>query len=223
MKCKLAEQLLPAYIEGTLSPKRVRQLEFHIGDCLHCQKELQTFEKTIRHASHLPIEYPSPEAWQAFWPDLHTKIKQNQFPPTDHLPLWIKMHRWKLAGGVCLLIFLLSLWGVSNSRLFSGSTNGPTVALDQLISQSFIAKIPVAQLQEQLNHEFQSLDAPLVWGDEDSLVDEMRPQESMESNYLVNQVFQLITTEIDIESFGDEALTDLIPSMNDQFTPTALH
>ncbi|WP_368859461.1 anti-sigma factor, partial [Methylobacterium crusticola] len=40
MKCKLVEKLIPAYIEGTLSPKRSRQLELHVDDCPHCQKEL---------------------------------------------------------------------------------------------------------------------------------------------------------------------------------------
>ena len=214
MKCKLVEKLIPAYIEGTLSPKRSQQLELHIDDCSDCQKELQTFEETIHHASSLPVEYPTPEAWKAFWPTLRVRISQSQTFEESRLPLWVRRHGWKMAGVACVLILLLSFWGLSNSRLFKAATENPT--FDALISSSFMAEIPVEQLREQVDYELQRLDVPLVWDNRSSLVDEIRIPNSEGSADLVNQWFDVITSEIDVESVGNEVFTDAIPSTTDR-------
>ena len=214
MKCKLVQKLIPVYIEGTLSPKRSQQLELHIDDCSHCQKELQTFEETIHHASSLPVEYPTPEAWKAFWPTLRVRISQSQTFEEDRLPFWVRRHGWKMAGVGCVLTLLLSFWGLSNSRLFKASTDNPT--FDVLISSSFMAEIPVEQLREQVNHELQRLDVPLVWDDRRSLIDEIRLPDSEASTDLVNQWFHVITSEIDVESVENEIFTDAIPSTTDR-------
>ena len=214
MKCKLVEKLIPAYIEGTLSSKRSQQLELHIDDCPHCQKELQTFEETIHHASSVPVEYPTPEAWKAFWPTLRVRISQSQAFEGDRLPLWVRRHGWKMAGVACVLVLLVSLWGLSSSRLFKTSTDNPT--FDALISSSFMAEIPVEQLRQQVNHELQRLDVPLVWDDQRSLIDEIRTPNSEVSTDLVNQWFHVITSEIDVESVGNEVFTDAIPSTTDR-------
>jgi hypothetical protein len=214
MKCKLVKKIIPVYIEGTLSPKRSQQLELHIDDCPHCQKELQTFEETIHHASSLPVEYPTPEAWKAFWPTLRVRISQSEAFEENRLLLWVRMHGWKIAGVACVLALLLSFWGLSNSRLFKGSTDNPT--FDALISSSFMAEIPVDQLREQVNHELQRLDVPLVWDNRRSLIDEIRLPNSEASSDLVNQWFHVITSEIDVESVGNEVFTDAIPSTTDR-------
>ena len=197
-----------------MSPKRSQQLELHIDDCSHCQKELQIFEETIHHASSLPVEYPTPEAWKAFWPTLRVRISQSQTFEADRLPLWVRRHGWKMAGVACVLTLLLSFWGLSNSRLFKASTDNPT--FDVLISSSFMAEIPVEQLREQVNHELQRLDVPLVWDDRRSLIDEIRLPDSEASTDLVNQWFHVITSEIDVESVENEIFTDAIPSTTDR-------
>jgi hypothetical protein len=214
MKCKLVKKIIPVYIEGTLSPKRSQQLELHIDDCPHCQKELQTFEETIHHASSLPVEYPTPEAWKAFWPTLRVRISQSEAFEENRLLLWVRMHGWKIAGVACVLALLVSLWGLSNNRLFKASTDNPT--FDALISSSFMAEIPVDQLREQVNHELQRLDVPLVWDNRTSLIDEIRLPNSEASTDLVNQWFHVITSEIDVESVGNEVFTDAIPSTTDR-------
>ena len=214
MKCKLAEKLIPAYIEGTLSPKRSQRLEVHVDDCPHCQKELQTFEETIHHASSLPVQYPTPEAWKAFWPTLRVRISQSEVFSENRLPLWVRRYGWKMAGVACVLILLLSFWGLANSRLFKASPDNPT--FNTLISSSFMAEIPVEQLREQVNHELQRLDVPLVWDNGSSLIDEIRTPNSEASTDLVNQWFHVITSEIDVESVGNEVFTDAIPSTTDR-------
>ena len=203
-----------------MSPKRSQQLELHIDDCPHCQKELQTFETTIHHASSLPVEYPTPEAWRAFWPSLRMRISQGQTFEENRFPLWVRRHGWKMAGVACALVLLLSFWGFSNSRLFKASTDDLT--FDVLISPSFMAEIPVEQLQKQLNYELQRLDISSVWDSRSSIVDEIQLPNSVASTDLVNQWFHIITSEIDTESFGYEVLTDAVPSTTDQFAFTTL-
>ena len=202
-----------------MSPKRSQQLELHIDDCPHCQKELQTFEETIHHASSLPVQYPTPEAWKAFWPTLRVRISQSQGFEENRPLLWVRMHGWKMAGVACVLALLLSFWALSNSRLFKASTENPT--FDALISSSFMAEIPVEQLREQVNHELQRLDVPLVW-DSRSLIDEIRIPDSGDSTDLVNQWFHVITSEIDVESVGNEAFTDAIPATTDRINFVSL-
>lgn len=197
-----------------MSSKRSHQLELHIDDCLHCQKELQTFEEAIHHASSLPVEYPTPEIWKAFWPTLRVRISQSQAFEGGHLPLWVRRHGWKMAGVACVLMLLLSFWGLSSSHLFKAPTDNPT--FDALISSSFMAEIPVEQLREQVNHELQRLDVPLVWDDRRSLIDEIRIPNSEASSDLVDQWFHVITSEIDVESVGNEIFTDAIPSTTDR-------
>ncbi len=119
-----------------------------------------------------------------------------------------------MAGVACVLALFLSFWGLSNSRLFKASTENPT--FDALISSSFMAEIPVEQLREQVNHELQRLDVPLVWDNRRSLIDEIRIPNSEASTDLVNQWFHVITSEIDVESVGNEVFTDAIPSTTDR-------
>ena len=214
MKCKLVERSIPEYIEGTLSPKRSRQLECHIDDCPQCHKELQALEETIHHASGVPVEYPTPEAWKAFWPTLRIRISQNQVSGEDRLPAWVRIHGWKIASVACVLTLLLSFWGLSNSHLFKASTDNPT--FDVLISSSFMAEIPGDQLREQLHYELQHLDVPSIWDSRSSLVDEIQIPNSEASTDLVNQWFHVITSEIDVESVGNEVFTDAIPSTTDR-------
>lgn len=211
-KCQLVERLLPAYIEGTLTLKQVRQLEHHLDSCSHCQEALASFERTIHLASNLPVEYPPPEAWEAFWPNLRIKIEQGQSVKSDRFPLWVKLHRWKIAGVAFALIAFLSLWEILINNDFM---NHQTTAMDQQISQSVIMEIPVKQWQEQLNREIQSLDAPLTGVDEVSLVDEIQSHDTLASADIVDQLFQVIIAEIDLESFGDEALIDVAPTANE--------
>ena len=119
-----------------------------------------------------------------------------------------------MAGVACVLILLLSFWGLSTSRLFKASTENPT--FDTLISSSFMAEIPVEQLRAQVDYELQRLDVPLVWDNRSSLVDEIRIPNSEASTDLVNQWFHVITSEIDVESVGNEVFTDAIPSTTDR-------
>ena len=119
-----------------------------------------------------------------------------------------------MAGVACVLALLLSLWGLSNSRLFKAATENPT--FDALISSSFMAEIPVEQLREQVNHELQRLDVPLVWDNRRPLIDEIRIPDSGDATDLVNQWFHVITSEIDVESVGNEVFTDAIPSTTDR-------
>ncbi len=223
MRCKSVERLLPAYIEGVLSPKRVNSLESHLESCLHCQKALKGFEKTVRFASSVPIQYPAPELWAAFWPQLRMKIERDSADGTNRFSLWIHRYAWQLAGGVCFLAFCASLWtllGLGSPKTWI--TNGPE-PLDSLIIQNFTGEIPMKQLQEELNRELQR--------DEGTIIDEIHSPtiltpDSVERfstrREVLNQCLQVIANEIDVEYFESEELTQPIPSTDGKLIMTSL-
>ncbi len=223
MKCKSSERLLLEYIEGTLSPQQAGRLRIHLGKCTHCQKELEAFEKTIRLASHLRVAYPPPEVWEDFWPQLRAQIQKSQSVRKHWVPLWARVHAWRIAGAACLFVCLLSLWAVWGAGWFKVSVPADPSPFDSLIAQNFMSPISMKQLQEQLNLELQRTDATLAWGDEGSLMDEIRPQESSISSDLVNQMVRVIATQIDLEYVEDEELTDLVSSMNNRSTLAVLY
>ena len=224
MKCKSAEQLLLDYIEGTLSSGQMDRLELHLASCSHCQQELQAFEKTIHLASSLPIKYPSPEAWENFWPRLQAKIEQNPPVEKDRILLWLRAYRWKIASVVCFLVILLSLWGIWSYDLFKVPIADSSPSLDERIIQGFMSEISAKQLQELLNYELQRLEeTSLTWSHESFSIDEIRLRKSAPSNDLINQLFKVIATEVNLKDFEDEELTDLVSSMESKFILTSLY
>lgn len=225
MRCKPAGRLLPEFIEGTLSPKQVDSLANHLDSCPHCQTELERLEKVIRLASNLPVTYPSPEVWENFWPELRMKIEQEALVESNRLPFWMQRNAWKLASGTCLLILLVSLWGVSGLGLFKAPVT--QASMDQLVLQYFMSEIPVDGFQEQLNRELQRIEAVSNL----SNVDDIPSQVALSPNSVgqfstsrdvLNQLFQVIATEIDLKYFEDEDLIDLISLQNGEFVFASL-
>jgi hypothetical protein len=208
MKCQSAEKLLLEYIEDTLSPKQVGLLEVHLGDCSHCRTEMEALEKTIRLASSLPVEYPAPEKWVAFLPELWMKVEQETSAESPPRFFWSRQHAWKFAGAMCVLTLSLGLWVAS---LFKT----PTAELEPFLLQDFTSEISVKQLQEQLNRTEMAFSLPLNY--EGVIPDELQPKaasgtdaagELSTSHDLLNQLHQVIATEIDLRYFEEEALTD---------------
>ena len=225
MRCKPARRLLPEFIEGTLSPKQVDSLANHLDSCPHCQTELERLEKVIRLASNLPVTYPSPEVWENFWPELRMKIEQEALVESNRLPFWMQRNAWKLASGTCLLILLVSLWGVSGLGLFRAPVT--QASMDRLIFQYFTNEIPVDGFQEQLYYELQRIDGGLNLSGVDDLHSQVTLSfdsvgELSTSRDLLNQLFQVIATEIDLKYFEDEDLIDLISLQNGEFVFASL-
>ena len=75
---------------------------------------------------------------------------------------------------------------------------------------------------KQLHYELQHLDVPSIWDTRRSLVDEIQIPNSEASTDLVNQWYNVITSEIDVESVGNEVFTDAIPSTTDRIDLIAL-
>ena len=223
MRCKSVERLLPAYIEGSLSPKRVYPLESHLESCPHCQQALKGFEKTVRFASNLPVTYPAPELWAAFWPQLRMKIERESADETNRFSLWMRQHTWKLASGVCLLAFFSGLWALLNLGLLKTWITDRPAPLDSLIIQNFTGEIPIKQLQEQLNRELQR--------DAGTIIDEIHSPATLSLDSverfstrreLLNQCIQVIANEIDLEYFESGELSQPVPSTDGKLMMTAL-
>lgn len=223
MKCKSVERRLPAYIEGTLSPKRVSLIESHLHSCSHCQQELKGFERTIRLASNVPMTYPAPELWAAFWPQLRMKIERESADGTNGFSRWIHEHAWQLASGVCLLAFLTTLSVLLNlGSLKTWITNQPT-PVDTLLIQNFTGEIPMNQLREQLDLELQR--------DEGTIIDEIHSPvilgvDSVEKfstrREVLHQWLQVIANEIDLEYLDSEELAHPVSSPDGKLMMTTL-
>ena len=216
MRCKLAEKSLLAYIEGTLRPRQKDRLEYHLGKCPHCQKVLVAFEKTLQLAGSLPVKYPSSEVWESFWPKLRSKISQGT-PIEDRA--WHRAHKWKIACVAGMLAATLSFAGLWIFGLFKIPTVDESPSLDERIVQNFMGGISAKHLRELLNQELQRLDGTsLTWSGENLLMEETGFGQSTESNSLVSQLFEVVATEVDLEYFEDDELTDLVDSMESRLT-----
>lgn len=213
MECKSAEQHLPEYIEGVLPPEKVDELINHVGGCSQCERELEAFEKAIRLASSLPVEYPTPEKWEAFASGLYMRITQSSEPEFNWFPIWLRQHAGKMVGAVCLLAVLIGVSGVTMFRL---RVANQTVSLDELILHNLISEISVTQLRAQLSHELQNLDGVFnpTGSSATLIVDEIQPQEPSSSRELIHQLSEVIASEIDLNYFGNEELTNPVSSTN---------
>lgn len=56
MKCEQIAELLPDYLQGSLSPDQHRSVEAHVEECADCSEEVAVWRKL----SLLPVEQPSP-------------------------------------------------------------------------------------------------------------------------------------------------------------------
>ena len=216
MRCKLAEKSLLAYIEGTLRPRQKDRLEYHLGKCPHCQKVLVAFKKTLQLAGSLPVKYPSSEVWESFWPKLRSKISQDA-PIEDRA--WHRVHKWKIACVAGMLAATLGFAGLWGFGLFKIPTGYQSPSLDERIVQNFMGGISAKQLQEILDQELRRLDgASMTWSGENLLIEETGFPQLTESNSLVSQLFEVVATEVDLEYFDDDELTDLVNTVESRLT-----
>lgn len=223
MKCKSVEQRLPAYIEETLSPKQVNLIESHLHSCPDCQQELKGLERTIRLASSVPITYPAPELWAAFWPQLRMKIERESADGSNGFSRWMHEHAWQLASGVCLLAFLASLSVLLNLGSLKTWITDQPAPVDSLLIQNFAGEIPMNQLREQLNLELQR--------DEGTIIDEIHSPVTLSSDSVekfstrrevLHQWLQVIANEIDLEYLESEELAHPVSSPDGKLITTAL-
>jgi len=56
MKCEQIAELLPDYLQGSLSPEQHRAVDAHVEQCAECLEEVAVWRKL----SLLPVEQPSP-------------------------------------------------------------------------------------------------------------------------------------------------------------------
>lgn len=62
MKCEQVAELLPDYLQGSLSSVQQHSVEAHLEECANCSEEVAVWKKL----SLLPVEQPSPESRARF-------------------------------------------------------------------------------------------------------------------------------------------------------------
>ena len=209
------------FIEGTLPPKQKGQLEFHLEKCFHCQEVLVGFEKTLQLAGSLPVKYPPSEVWEDFVPMLRYKISQEA--PIENR-VWYSAHKWKIACVAGMLVVLLGFGGLWSYGLFKIPTADRTASLDERIVQNFMGEVSSKYLQEVLSQELQRLEAAsLTWSGDNLLIEETDLPQLTESNSLVSQLFEVVATEVDLEYFEDDELSNLVESVESRITLASIH
>lgn len=153
------QDLLPAYINNTLTDNERTAVETHIERCADCKEEIAL----LRMLSEEPV----PDPGDAFWSTLPDKIlrevqkqpktgKKSKFVPRITLAL---IPGWGWAAAAVLLAAVLG-WRLFGSLLFTATTeNQPLSAAEYLADES-------AALAEILPEDVKLLDA---WADKELL------------------------------------------------------
>jgi anti-sigma-K factor RskA len=85
MKCEQISELLPDYLQGSLSPDQHRTVEAHLQQCADCSEEVAVW----RRLSLLPVEQPSPMSRVRFEAMLEAYLAGRSNQPTSG-PSWQK-------------------------------------------------------------------------------------------------------------------------------------
>lgn len=86
MNCEQSQQLLIEFIEETLKPEMVRELETHLHNCAECRTEYKALQTTLARASETPVPQPDEAFWNAFPNqvlDAYKKQEQTAETPTQ--------------------------------------------------------------------------------------------------------------------------------------------
>jgi hypothetical protein len=88
--CWLARRRLGAYRDGELGPGTRVRLEAHLEGCEGCLGEVERLDR-LRAALRAPLravpEVPA-AAWEAFWPQVRTRIAASATPAAAPGPAW---------------------------------------------------------------------------------------------------------------------------------------
>jgi len=137
MKCKNVQKLLPAYLEDTLTEGKTTLVDEHIQNCDACRRELRAFEKTIRLASNIQVEYPQPELWENFMPILHSRIAQQNSKERRISIGWLSPLRLASYGVVTLI--LIGFLALGTSIMFSNNpSEASPIDIETLIASQLI-------------------------------------------------------------------------------------
>ena len=159
MECKKVIEFIPEYLDGTLEFSKYQEIESHLENCDSCKKEVNAYQKTIQLASNLPIEYPSPEVWDNFVPELLSKIEKSSEKRGLPLLKWqfIRQHSWQFAGMAVSIAIIVAI--VFNNFLFVNKPQNEPQTVREVIAENLIGNnVSIKQIDKAI----QSIDNPII-------------------------------------------------------------
>jgi anti-sigma factor RsiW len=123
MRCEQIGELLPDYLQGSLSPEQDQLVEQHLEKCEDCRDEVSIATKL----AHLPVEKPSAASRQRFEAMLHAYQTGRGdragagFERERHGSTWNFLNWLRTPAGALVWSAALLLAGISAGTYFGGS------------------------------------------------------------------------------------------------------
>lgn len=96
------QDLLPWYINGSLSKQEQQQVELHLQQCSECRDEVELLQAMQAVAKQPPESLPSQFAWHRLQRDMHQTAA----------PSRIKTKRWGLSLAAAAAVAVIAIQGV---------------------------------------------------------------------------------------------------------------
>lgn len=154
MKCEQISELLPDYLQGSLSPDQHRTVEAHLAECADCSEEVAVWRKL----SLLPVEQPSPMSRVRFEAMLQAYQAGRSNEPggnsewRKHNSSWNFFHWLRSPFGAAVWSAALLVIGVfAGSRLAGPKTQPPSPEVAAMQSELANMKqlVVLSMLQQQ--------------------------------------------------------------------------
>ena len=152
MKCEQISELLPDYLQGSLSPDQHRSVEAHLQQCADCSEEVAVWRKL----SLLPVEQPSPMSRVRFEAMLQAYLAGRSNQPASS-PSWKKrpsswnFFHWLRSplGAAAWSTALLAIGVFAGLHLAGPKPTPPDIAEIQKQLESTKQLVVLSMLQQQ--------------------------------------------------------------------------
>jgi anti-sigma factor RsiW len=154
MKCEQISELLPDYLQGSLSPDQRHIVEAHLEQCADCSEEVVIWRKL----SLLPVEQPGPESRARFEAMLQAYQAGRSNQPTDesHQRKPASAWNWNVfhwlrspVGAMAWGGALLTIGVFAGLRLAAPKPPSPDFAAMQIELTSMKQLVVLSMLQQQ--------------------------------------------------------------------------
>ena len=152
MKCEQISELLPDYLQGSLSPEQHRAEEAHLEQCADCSEEVAVWRKL----SLLPVEQPSPMSRVRFEAMLQAYQAGSSNQPADDFARRKRASSWNFfhwlrspLGAAAWSAALLVIGVFAGMRLAGPKPPSPDIAEIQKELASTKQLVVLSMLQQQ--------------------------------------------------------------------------
>jgi anti-sigma factor RsiW len=154
MKCEQISELLPGYLQGSLSPAQRHTVEAHLEQCADCSEEAALWKKL----SLLPVDEPGPASRARFEAMLQAYLAGRSNQPADERPLRKRGSAWNWnvfhwlrspVGAMAWSVALFAIGVFAGLRLAGPKPPSPDLAAMQSELTGMKQLVVLSMLQQQ--------------------------------------------------------------------------